>query len=120
MAFSDDIIDAIWEKARRVEGYNSDLYRKDVCGAWIMKDAYGDRENNYGWEIDHVFPESRGGGDDEINLRAMHYKNNAAKGDNYPVYFSAVSSVENRNVEVRKEFTVNASLRGVLDNLYKK
>lgn len=55
-----------------------------------------------------------------INLRAMHYKNHAAKGDNYPVYLSAVSSAENRNIEVKKEFTVNADLRRELDNLYKR
>lgn len=62
MAFNEDIIAAVWNKARPVEGYNPDSYRKDVCGAWIMREAYGNRDSNYGWEIDHVYPVSKGGG----------------------------------------------------------
>ena len=55
---------------------------QDVCGAWIDKAAYGQRGSNYGWEIDHIIPRSRGGTNAIANLRPLHWKNNDAKGDN--------------------------------------
>ena len=40
-------IQAVWEKGIVVEGYNKDLYRQDFGGAWIARDAYGDREREF-------------------------------------------------------------------------
>lgn len=53
----------------------------DCCGAEIHRDAYGQR-GDYGWEIDHRVPVSRGGGDYFLNLRPLHWENNVAKGNN--------------------------------------
>lgn len=67
--FDEKTIEQVWELARTVEGFNPDMIRKDACGAWIMKNQYGNRDSIYGWEIDHVFPLSMGGTDNVINLR---------------------------------------------------
>lgn len=56
-------------------------YRKDVAGAYMKWQDYGNCDSDYGWEIDHIIPVSAGGGDDLDNLQAMHWKNNLAKGD---------------------------------------
>jgi len=35
----------------------------------------------YGWEIDHIFPVSRGGLDVFPNVRALHWRNNVRRGN---------------------------------------
>ena len=32
----------VWSKGREVKGFNSDLIRKDACGAWIKYDDFCD------------------------------------------------------------------------------
>ncbi len=81
--FSEDTIHKVWVKGQIVPGYDSSQYRKDTCGAWMQRNMYGDRssQNNYGWEIDHIKPESDGDTDDLSNLRPLQWYNNATKSD---------------------------------------
>lgn len=115
--FSDSLIQKVWEKALTVEGYNSKLYRKDVCGAWIKYSDYG-KETDYGWTIDHVYPTAKGGKDDFINLRPMHWKNNHSKGNDYPTYKVVITSDDERNIMKEQSFTVNEELQQELKKLY--
>ncbi len=43
---------------------------------------HGNRNSNYGWEIDHINPVANGGGDEINNLQPLYWDNNAKKGDN--------------------------------------
>lgn len=61
--FSDYIINAVWQKAKTVEGYDPNIWRKDFANAWIRRDHYG-VDSKYGWEIDHLCPSSNGGSDE--------------------------------------------------------
>lgn len=79
MAFDEATIQAVWEKGTIVSGYNSLLYRKDECGAWMVRKAYGHRDSEYGWEIDHISPQANGGSDVLSNLRPLQWQNNAHK-----------------------------------------
>lgn len=109
----------IWQKASIVEGFDPELIRKDCCGAWIIKSEYNNTNSIYGWEIDHIFPRSKGGDDNELNLRPMQWENNRAKGDDFPVYNVAVKAKGNENVPQATQFKVNDSLLEQLHNLYK-
>ncbi len=44
-------------------------------------DKYGDRSHTFGWEIDHITPESKGGRNDINNLQPLQWENNMAKLD---------------------------------------
>lgn len=59
--FTSEEIESAWEKASTITGCNPDLFRQDYAGAWICKSDYGMRDSEYGWEVDHVRPLSKGG-----------------------------------------------------------
>lgn len=120
MNLTDEIIDSIWQSARKADGMDANMVRKDPCGAWIVRDKFGASDNEYGWEIDHIYPRSLGGDDNTENLRAMHCANARSKGDNYPSYIVAVTSEGDKNIPVRKVLKVNKAKREALEALYNK
>ena len=120
MAYSNEDIERIWQTARKVEGMDARMVRKDPCGAWIVRDKFGMSDNEYGWEVDHIYPRSLGGDDNPVNLRPMHCANNRSKGDCYPSYIVAVTSDGKENKAVRRVLKVNKAKREVLDALYNK
>lgn len=79
MAFSEDVIQKVWEKGTVLSNNDPDVWRKDQCKAWIGRKFYGDRQSQDGWEIDHIKPGSEGGGDELSNLRPLQWENNASK-----------------------------------------
>lgn len=111
-------ITKIWEKATCVDGFDSDTIRKDCCGAFILKTEFGNRNSKYGWEIDHVYPLSKGGDDNLLNLRPMQWENNIAKGNSFPVYNCAVKASGNDNIHEESQFKVNNALMSKLSKLY--
>lgn len=78
MAFAEELVEAVWQKGIVVPGNNPTEWRKDECGAWIYRGAYGNRDSEYGWEIDHISP---GGSDQLSNLRPLQWQNNVDKSD---------------------------------------
>lgn len=116
--FSNEIINQVWEKAFIVAEYDKDVYRKDNCGAWIQRNKYS-LEENLGWEIDHVYPSSKGGNDGLINLRSIQWKNNRSKADNYPSYSCAIKSNDNKNVKSDETRTIYIELQEALNSKYK-
>lgn len=97
MAFDQDTIQTVWEKATIVNGYNPNEWRKDQCDAWISRTEYGNRKTIYGWEIDHITPVAKGGTDALYNLRPLQWENNASRQDGRLV--CVVTSQDNKNVK---------------------
>ena len=73
-------IDQAWEEAKPICGQNPDVFRRDSDGNKIRKASYGTR-GEYGWELDHVKPKSKGGSDKSQNIQPLHWKANRKKGD---------------------------------------
>jgi hypothetical protein len=115
--FSIEIIKQVWEKGTIIDANHKDIYRQDSCGAWIEKDKYGSEEI-FGWEIDHVLPLAKGGDDDIINLRPMHWQNNRSKGDFFPSYKCIVRAKEGKNVASEETRIINATLQNELSLKY--
>lgn len=113
-------IDAIWQKALSINGLDNSLIRADVCGAIIMRQFYGDRNSDFGWEIDHILPVAKGGDEQLINLRPMHWKNVIAKGDDYPYYFTAMRADGKINKPYERQIRVNDKLQKRLEEVYGK
>lgn len=78
MSFTEETVQLVWNKGAIVPGNNPALWRKDQCGAWIYRNSHGNRNSQYGWEIDHINPN---GGDSLSNLRPLQWENNAEKSD---------------------------------------
>ncbi len=94
MSFSDEKVQQVWEKAVTDSNNDPNKWRKDQCGAWIYRGAYGDRNSEYGWEVDHIDPNGRDG---LSNLRPLQWKNNLDKGEGRlkcPVTANSVHNVD--------------------------
>ena len=83
--FSEQTKLAVWNKAQIVSGTDSSKRRKDRCNAWIDWNLHGETtENGNGWEIDHIKPVAKGGGDELSNLQPLQWQNNREKADDFP------------------------------------
>ena len=74
-------IEQVWEKGKPIKGNNPDVWRKDAEGNKIKHGSYG-TTGEYGWEIDHKYPVSKGGSDQQKNLQPLHWQENREKSDN--------------------------------------
>lgn len=123
---TEEQIQEVWNRATVVEGFDKNRYRKDACGAWIIRNKYGDTDSLYGWQVDHIVPQSllRDKGfsesmiDNSLNLRALQHRNNASKYDDYPSYTAVVTSEGTENVRVTKFLEVNSKKQEALKKLY--
>lgn len=103
--FSEEEINAVWQKALIQANNDPNVYRKDYTGAWIRKSDYG-QQTEYGWEIDHVRPLVMDGSHNLSNLLPLHWRNNLEKSDNFPQWTTRMTSSGVHNVEVVKTWFV--------------
>lgn len=86
---------------------------KDFTGREISKGAYNDRNSNYGWNVDHILPVSRGGKTADHNLIICNIVTNDEKADKFPAFTANGKQFEIRKVENHYEiFEKNNSNNG--------
>ncbi len=77
----------VWQKGRVIPGVDPGVRRLDLCGKVMDWSYYGTTvRGGTGWEIDHVLPVSRGGGDELSNLQPLQWENNRSKSDDWPTW----------------------------------
>lgn len=66
----------------------------DFTGRIMAKAAYNDRNSEFGWNIDHILPQSRGGKTADHNLICCHILTNDEKADKFPCFTANGKSFE--------------------------
>lgn len=66
--------------------FGKDTKAVDFAGRTIAKGAYNDRKSEFGWNVDHILPESKGGATADYNLICCHIKTNDEKADKFPCF----------------------------------
>lgn len=89
-AFDAATIEAVWQKGTPEPSYPS--FRKDACNASMQRGEYGNTASQWGWEIDHIKPVAKGGGDELSNLQPLQWANNRYKSDDYPNWACKIKS----------------------------
>ena len=89
---------SLWTKC-----YGKDTRVKDFAGREMDKGSYGDRNSDYGWNLDHILPQSQGGKDIESNLICCNILTNGEKADKYPTFTANEKTFEVVKVENHHE-----------------
>lgn len=58
----------------------------DFSGREIARAAYNNRGSKFGWNVDHIMPQSRGGKTADHNLVCCHILTNDEKADKFPCF----------------------------------
>jgi hypothetical protein len=72
----------VWQKGTMIPGFDTNVWRRDVCGHAIKYSEHGNTNSEYGWEIDHIIPRERGGPTVLSNLQPLYWETNRTKADN--------------------------------------
>ena len=79
----------LWNKS-----FGKEIKTTDFAGRTIVKGAYNDRNSEYGWNIDHILPQSKGGATADYNLVCCHILTNDEKADKFPCFNANGSAYE--------------------------
>ncbi len=87
----------------------------DFTGRAIRKGAYNDRNSEYGWNVDHILPQSKGGVTADHNLIVCHISTNDEKADKFPCFnangisFQIVKVENHYEIQQKSETTARSN-----------
>lgn len=71
----------LWNKT-----FGKETKVQDFAGRTIAKGAYNDRNSDFGWNVDHILPQSKGGATADHNLVCCHIQTNDEKANKFPCF----------------------------------
>ena len=89
----------LWNKT-----FGKETKVSDFSGRRIVKGAYGDRNSDFGWNVDHILPVSHGGKTNDSNLIITHIKTNDEKADKFPCFIA--NGIKFKIVKVQNHFEI--------------
>ena len=98
---TDQFMDLNRETAMRLwnKQFGKETKAKDFAGREIAKGAYNDRNSDFGWNVDHILPQSKGGKTADHNLICCHILTNDQKGNKFPCFTANDRTFEILKVE---------------------
>jgi hypothetical protein len=81
--FENEMIANVWAKATNNHD-RIELEAFDSSGKLMLWDEYGNRNSEYGWEIDHILPREKGGKTSIENLQPLNWRTNEEKSVIFP------------------------------------
>ena len=91
----------LWNKS-----FGKDTKTVDFAGRTIAKGAYNDRNSEFGWNVDHILPQSKGGATADYNLVCCHIKTNDEKADIFPCFNA--NGIAFEIVKVQNHYEIHA------------
>lgn len=91
----------LWNKA-----FGKETKAHDFAGRQIVKGAYNDRKSDYGWNVDHILPQSKGGVTADYNLICCHINTNDEKADKFPCFTANEKKFE--IIKVQNHYEIRA------------
>ncbi len=91
----------LWNKS-----FGKDTKAADFAGRIIAKGAYNDRNSEFGWNVDHILPLSRGGVTADHNLVCCHISTNDEKADKFPCF--TANGIAFEIVKVQNHYEIRA------------
>lgn len=82
----------LWNKS-----FGKSISAHDYSGRKIVKSAYNDRNSEFAWNVDHIFPQCKGGKTNDSNLIVCHILTNDEKADKFPCF-----TANNQKFEIKK------------------
>ena len=71
----------LWNKT-----FGKETSAHDFTGRKIVKGAYNDRNSEFAWNVDHIYPQSKGGATNDSNLIVCHVLTNDEKANKFPCF----------------------------------
>ena len=125
--YTDKELDDVWAKGRKISDKDPNEYRLDAAGA-LMKRSHRGKDDEFDWEVDHVFPKHRleeegipeKDWNKMANLRPFNAKNNGSKSDDYPQYTRSLiyDEAKDKNVSSDTRMVVNEDVQRGINRCY--
>lgn len=88
----------------------------DFSGRRIVKGAYNDRNSEFAWNVDHIYPQSKGGTTNDSNLIVCHILTNDEKADKFPCFTANKQKFEIIKVQNHYEIKNLSNVKDVQQN----